>query len=190
MPDLEREDVDTVLVTSWTADDPEAAAQKALAGGKPDGMVAAAAYAGFDGKSVLVYEQWRGDPSERRDGAVEYRMYRGVTRPDPPAVGCVVFVSAGFDGIVDPRTWVDAVFDALETDENPAPGGISAHFHVSVDGTRALNYAEWTSEAAHVAALENSGQGTVGLGEKWRRVKEFPGTTGGGFTRFRLVREI
>jgi hypothetical protein len=102
----------------------------------------------------------------------------------------VVFVTAGFDGIVDPRTWVDAVFDALETDENPAPGGISAHFHVSVDGTRALNYAEWTSEAAHVAALENSGQGTVGLGEKWRRVKEFPGTTGGGFTRFRLVREI
>jgi hypothetical protein len=190
VPDLEREDVDAVLVTRWTADDPEAAVEKALAGGKPTGLVAAAGYAELGGASALVYEQWRGEPAERREGAVEYRMYRGRGWPDAPAVGCVVIVTAEFDGVVDPRTWVDAVFDALDTSENPGPGGISAHFHISVDGTRALNYAEWTSEAAHVAALENSGQGTVGSGEKWRRVKEFPGMTGGGFTRFRLVREI
>jgi hypothetical protein len=189
MPDLGRTDVESVLVTRWTADDPEAAVERALAGGKPAGMVAAAGFAGLDGESALVYEQWSAKPAEPREGAVEYRLHRGLTRPDPAEVGCVVIVTAEFDG-VDPRTWVDAVFDALESDENPASGGISAHFHVSADGARALNYAEWTSEAAHVAALENSGQGTVGLGEKWRRVKEFPGLTGGGFTRFRLVREI
>lgn len=190
MLDPERADVDSVLVTRWTADDPDAAVVEALAGAKPEGLVAAAGYAGFDGTSVLLYEQWRGTPTERREGAVEYRWYRGATRPDPPEVGCVVIVTAEFDGVVDPRTWVDAVLDALAADDSPAPGGISAHFHVSADGTRALNLAGWTSEAAHVAALEASGQGTVGLGEKWRAVKEFPGTTGGGFTRFRLVREV
>jgi len=189
MPDLERADIESIVVTRWTADDPVAAVGKAFAGGKPDGMVAAAGFAGLDGESVLIYEQWSGKPAERREGAVEYRLYRGLTWPDPAAVGCVVIVTAEFDGI-EPRTWVDTVFDALESDEKPAEGGISAHFHVSVDGTRALNYAEWTSEAAHVAALENSGQGTVGLGEKWRRVKEFPGLIAGGFTRFRLVREV
>lgn len=189
MPDLERTDVESVLVTRWTADDPDAAVEVALAGGKADGVVAVAGFAGLDGKSVLLYEQWSGKPAEPREDAVEYRLYRGRTKPEPVAVGCVVIVTAEFDS-VDPRVWVDVVFDALETDEMPAEGGISAHFHVSVDGTRALNYAEWTSEAAHVAALENSGQGTVGIGEKWRRVREFPGLTAGGFTRFRLVREI
>ncbi|MEO6085782.1 MAG: hypothetical protein ABIQ18_21975 [Umezawaea sp.] len=189
MPNPERTDFESVLVTRWTADDPDAAVEEALAGGKADGVVAVAGFAGLDGKSVLLYEQRSGKPAEPREGAVEYRLYRSRTRPNPAAVGCVVIVTAEFDG-VDPRLWVDAVLDAIETDEMPAEGGISAHFHVSVDGTQALNYAEWTSEAAHVAALENSGQGTVGLGEKWRRVKEFPGIAAGGFTRFRLVREI
>ncbi|MCS7475980.1 antibiotic biosynthesis monooxygenase [Umezawaea endophytica] len=190
MPDLERADVDVVLVTSWTTDDPEAAVEKALAGEKPEGLLAASGYAELGGKTALVYEQWHGEPTERREGAVEYRMYRGLTQPNPPTVGCVVIVTAEFDGIANPQEWVDTVFDALETDKGPAPGGISAHFHLGTDGTRALNYAQWTSEAAHVAALENSGQGTVGLGEKWRRVKEFPGMTSGEFTRFRLVHEI
>src|SRR4051812_39382790 len=105
MPDLERKDVESVVVTRWTADDPAAAVEKALAGPKPDGMVAAAGFAGLDGESVLVYEQWSGKPAERREGAVEYQLYRGLTRPDPAEVGCVVIVTAEFDG-VDPRTWV------------------------------------------------------------------------------------
>jgi len=190
MPDLERGGVESILVTRWTADNPEAAVTEALAGPKPEGLVSASGYAGFDGTSALVYQQWEGDPGERRAGAVEYRMYRGATRPDPPEVGCVVIVEVEFADGVDPRTWIDLVFDALESDENPAEGGISGHFHVSADGRRALNYAEWTSEAAHIAALANSGQGTVGSGEKWLRVKEYPGVLRNSFTRFRPVQEI
>jgi hypothetical protein len=38
--------------------------------------------------------------------------------------------------------------------------------------------------------LANSGQGTVGSGEKWLRVKEYPGVVDNSFTRFRLVREV
>jgi hypothetical protein len=190
MPDLEHSGVDSVLVTRWTSDDPETAVVEALVGTKPEGLVSASGYAGFDGTSALVFEQWRGSPVERRGGAVEYRRYRGAVRPDAPAVGCVVVVEVEFADGVDPEVWIDLVFDALESDENPAEGGISAHFHVSTDGRRALNYAEWTSEAAHVAALANSGQGTVGSGEKWLRVKEYPGVVDNSFTRFRLVREV
>ena len=190
MPDLEHTGVESILVTRWTADDPEAAVEEALAGVRPEGLVSASGYAGLDGTSALVYEQWQGSPAHRRDGAVEYRRYRGATRPDAPEVGCVVVVEVEFVEGVDPRTWIDLVFEALESDENPAAGGISGHFHVSVDGRRALNYAEWTSEAAHVAALANSGQGTVGSGEKWLRVKDFPGVVANSFTRFRPLREI
>jgi hypothetical protein len=188
MPDLERPDAKSVVVKHSTTTDPEAAVKNTLAAGKPPGMLTATGLAGLDGKSALIYEQWSEKPGNQQEDAVEYHLYRSLTRPDKITPGCVVIVTAEFDGI-DPKTWVDAVFDALETDEKPAEGGLSAHFHISTDGKRALNYAEWTSEAAHVAALENSGQGTVGLGEKWRKVKEFPGLTGGGFTRFRLLDE-
>ncbi|MET1075550.1 MAG: hypothetical protein ABWY11_23080 [Umezawaea sp.] len=188
MLDLDRADATTILVTRWTADDAPASVGKVLAdwGPKADGLLSATGFAGTDGTSALLYEQWAGTPTSRREGSVEYSVYRALTRPDAPEVGCVVIVEAEFDG-ADVRTWVDAVLDALATDENPAEGGISAHFHTSADGRRALNYAEWTSEEAHAAALAKSGQGTVGLGEKWRRVKEFPGVVNGGFTRFAVV---
>ncbi|MEV7908307.1 antibiotic biosynthesis monooxygenase, partial [Streptomyces anulatus] len=115
-------------------------------------------------------------------------LYRSGTRDDAPEPGCVVIVSVEFAGPDRQRQeqWVDTVFDALTAETEPHPGGVSAHFHLSVDGTRVLNYAEWTDEASHRAALESSGQGTVGSAPEWRRVVDFPGVRDSGFKRYRF----
>ena len=72
------------------------------------------------------------------------------------------------------RDWIDAVLLALEADE-PHPGGLGAHFHTSIDGTRVLNYAEWKSEQAHVEALAAPGEGVGQATDAWHRVQHFPG---------------
>ncbi len=43
------------------------------------------------------------------------------------------------------RDWTDAVFEALGNDIRTSEGGIAGHVHVSTDGTRVLNDAEWES---------------------------------------------
>lgn len=52
--------------------------------------------------------------------------------------------------------------DARDADIDAAVPGIerlAAHFHVSTDGTRVLNYAEWKSAEHHIAALTAPGEG-------------------------------
>jgi hypothetical protein len=141
-----------------------------------------------DGETVLNYAQWTGDdayyrfaqtelrsraeqidqaiPGIERSGPVNYRLYRSGARPDAPVPGCVVIVSIEFDGLDEQRLRrrVDTVFEALDAETEPHPGGISGHFHIRVDGTRVLNYAEWTSKKAHRLAIERSGQESIGSG--------------------------
>ncbi|MBB4917733.1 antibiotic biosynthesis monooxygenase [Streptosporangium saharense] len=158
----------------------------------PEDLVSVNAYVSTDGEDVLVYEQWAIDPPAAHStmGAepVAYRLYRSGARQDAPVPGCVVIVSVEFVGPDRRRQerWIDTVFDALAAETDPHPGGISGHFHVSLDGTRVLNYAEWTDEASHREALANSGQGTVGSAPEWRRVLEFPGVRESGVRRYRL----
>jgi deazaflavin-dependent oxidoreductase (nitroreductase family) len=139
-----------------------------------------------DGETVLVYAHDAVD----LPGATEYRLYRSAVRENPPPTGCVVVVSVEFDGPDEQRQreWVDTVFEALESETDPPAGGISARFHLSTDGTRVLNFAEWTDEQAHRDALARSGQGTVGVSPGWRRVLEFPGVKASGFRRYLPVR--
>lgn len=42
----------------------------------------------------------------------------------------------------------------LGHDEPPAPEILSASFHRSIDGTRAINYAEWIHQAGHQAMID------------------------------------
>jgi hypothetical protein len=170
--------------------------------------------ASLDGQSALAYAQWRDDsafdaygrthrpilaahlqaavPDLATTPPVFYRRYRSATRPDAPVPGCIVAVSVEFDGPDEARqrAWVDAVFDALASDPEPPAGGLGGHFHLSTDGTRVLNYAEWIDEAAHRAAVERSGIGAVGSGAKWRAVQTFPGLKGSRVTRYRLDRRL
>ncbi|MCI0385945.1 antibiotic biosynthesis monooxygenase [Streptomyces sp. CNQ085] len=110
-------------------------------------------------------------------------------RPEP---GCVVVVEVEFEGPDEARqrAWVDAVAAAIEDDGAGGglpPGGISAHFHLSTDGTHVINYAEWESERAHIAALEAPGEGIGESSPLWDRVRDFPGLVSSDVARYRLL---
>ncbi len=167
--------------------------------------------ASTDGRRALAYVQWRDDsefeaygrthrpvvatllkdavPSLEASPPVFYRRYRSGSRPDAPEPGCIVVVSVEFDGPDEGRLqrWIDTVFEAIAAEASPPAGGIGAHFHISLDSTRALNYAEWVDEASHIAALARSGIGSVGSGPKWRDVQTFPGLKGSRVTRYRVA---
>jgi Antibiotic biosynthesis monooxygenase len=192
-PDITRPDAAQVLVRSWTLRDD--AEQRALAEALADrgapsseGPIARTLLLGTDEPHVLTYTQWARQariPAAEHRTSIAYELYRSSGRPNPPRPGCIVIVSVRFEG-PDPerqRRWIDTVFDALGSETELHPGGISGHFHVSIDGTRVLNYAEWTSAAAHREALGPGG--TVGRSTAWQRVHSFPGVVESSVARYR-----
>ncbi|MBZ6288534.1 antibiotic biosynthesis monooxygenase [Streptomyces olivaceus] len=167
-------------------------------------------YTGHDGSTLLHHSQWVSEqayeafvkthrqervdeidtavPGIERLGLGRYRRYRSGTREDGAAVtpGCVVIVDVEFEG-PDPdrqRAWVDAVFEALESEPAPHPGGIGAHFHLGTDGTRVLNYAEWESAQAHLDALAAPGDGVGSATVQWERVRNWPGLKSSTVSRY------
>jgi heme-degrading monooxygenase HmoA len=180
----------------------------------PEGALSVTLYASTDGTTVLIYGQWtseeayakffasnrqimrdyvdRAVPGIERRPPVSYRIYRSGVREKVVVPGCVVIVSVEFDGPDEQRQqrWVDTVFEALEAEPVLPSGGISGHFHISTDGTRVLNYAEWTDEEAHRNALLRSGQNAIGSGPKWNEVRNFPGVVSNGFKRYRLLNQL
>lgn len=174
-----------------------------------DGLLGYHVYTGHDGSTLLHHSQWRGEqayesfvrthrqervdqidtavPGIERLGLGRYRRYRSARRDgDPRVPGCVVIVDIEFEG-ADPerqRAWVDAVLAALEAEPEPHSGGISAHFHLSTDGTRVLNYAEWESARAHAEALAAPGDGVGSATELWHRVQNWPGLKGSTVSRY------
>ncbi|MEU3664562.1 antibiotic biosynthesis monooxygenase [Streptomyces sp. NPDC032940] len=164
-----------------------------------EGLLGYHVYTGHDGSTLLHHSQWASEhayeafvkthrqervdeidtvvPGIERLGLGRYRRYRSGTRAQAPVPGCVVIVDVEFEG-PDPdrqRAWADAVFDALASEPAPAPGGISAHFHLSTDGTRVLNYAEWENAQAHIDALAAPGDGVGSATAAWERVRNWPG---------------
>ncbi|WP_116205215.1 antibiotic biosynthesis monooxygenase [Amycolatopsis circi] len=197
-PDLARPDVGAVLVAETNTGAADLLVELENEPW-PAGLISASALASTEGEASLVYTQWAEGTADsgfvrRVSGGdpVAYRLYRSGIQEDSAVPGCIVVVSVEFDGAdaQRQRRWVDTVFGALASEEKPAPGGISGHFHVSTDGTRVLNYAEWADEQSHRDALARSGQGTVGVSDEWLKVQEFPGVRGGGFRRYRMVRSL
>ncbi|CAL9384436.1 antibiotic biosynthesis monooxygenase [Streptomyces sp. enrichment culture] len=167
-----------------------------------EGLLSYTVHIGEDGDTLLHYSQWRSEedyqelvrteraarnaeidaavPGIERVALHSYELYRstGLGADGPGRVpGCVVTVEVEFDG-PDParqRGWVDAVFEALGSDPEPHPGGISGHFHLGLDGARVLNYAEWESADAHREALAAPGDGIGAPTPQWRRVRAYPG---------------
>ncbi|AXK35459.1 antibiotic biosynthesis monooxygenase [Streptomyces armeniacus] len=170
-------------------------------------------YTANDGHTLLHYSQWTSEealrvfqqhhrderladifeavPDAERLGLRVYDRYRsavvapGGAAGDVRVPGCIVTVEIEFEGpdAGRQRAWVDAVFDALDDEPDPHPGGFSAHFHVSTDGAHVLNYAEWESEQAHIDALAAPGDGVGSPTAAWRRVQQYPGLKSSTVTR-------
>jgi hypothetical protein len=177
----------------------------------PEGLLSISVFLGTDGVTIFHYVQWTrweafddyiasGDPGPapyivqmapelKMSNLAQYTLYRSAPNESSGLPGCIVAVEVEFDGpdFQRQRAWVDAVFEALAADaggEAGLPdGGLGAHFHASLDGTRVLNYAEWMDEASHIAALERGGD-SIGRGELWRRVQEYPGLKRSTVRRF------
>ncbi|MFI2782088.1 antibiotic biosynthesis monooxygenase [Streptomyces sp. ALB3] len=173
------------------------------------GLLSHTVHTGEDGRTLLLYSQWSGEEAYEqfarsgrhpRDAEVDAAV-PGIGRTEPHTFeryrsgalgggtrepGCVVIVDVEFAG-PDParqRDWVDAVFEALESEPEPVPGGLTAHFHLGTAGDRVLNYAEWETAQAHVDALASGGEGVGSPAPQWERVQSYPGMTGGGVHRY------
>ncbi|MFF9847242.1 antibiotic biosynthesis monooxygenase [Streptomyces litmocidini] len=174
------------------------------------GLLSYSVLVGTDGDTLLHYSQWteqqayddfvrtyRDDRNAEIDAAVpgiervELRRYGPIHRSTARRAtaagelpGVVVIVEADFDGAGagQREEWVDSVFTALDEDAatRPASGGIGARFHLSVDGGRVLNYAEWESEQAHEEWQADDAR----LSEAWKRVHHHPGLVGGRVRRY------
>ncbi|MFE6779428.1 antibiotic biosynthesis monooxygenase [Streptomyces sp. NPDC057702] len=110
-------------------------------------------------------------PGIERPGLTRYRLYDsyrapadvpapGAGTPTGPAARAVVeaVVTGEFetDGPTEQRRLADLVIAGLR--ESPVPDLVAAHFHLSLDGLRVLNYAEW---ASHDGWRSFAGSGTA-----------------------------
>ncbi|PXY36094.1 SDR family oxidoreductase [Prauserella flavalba] len=147
----------------------------------PDGLLSYSLLLGTDGRTILHYSQWTGEdaaarfresdpparvrgiddavPGIERSGVTSYRGYRSVV-PDPGMrAGCVVLVSFATDSGRTARYFVDTLLDEYHPARRPqagsVPGMASNHFHVAVDGTSVVNYAEFRDEAAHQSVVDS-----------------------------------
>jgi heme-degrading monooxygenase HmoA len=176
-PDVTRLDAGTVLVNRWYVGTPErqhAGADALVAEWErtpwPDGFIAASCLLSTDGDTIVTYSQWTSDEAHRSFAQskatpapttaggsilepaepVRFRLRRSVVAPGgPQAVGCIVIPTFDVDGPERQRHIIDVVAGPPDSEPEAVPGLIAAHLHASTDGTRVINYAEWTDEDAH-----------------------------------------
>lgn len=202
--DITCPDAGIFLVSQWSVGAPErqrAEAEAAIAPWEsepwPQALVSFNCFVSTDGASLLTYAQWTSDEAYRefqrtyrivpieRPAPVMYRLYRSYVSDGSPRVpGCIVVVTIEADGPERAQQWVDFMFDDVGAKAGPPPGLISANFHINIDGTRVLNYAEWTDEEAH-RAVESPPPAVVA-----RITEGVPGVKPIGFKRYRPYRSL
>jgi hypothetical protein len=217
-PDPARSDAGLILSSEWAVGSPDrlvTTADAVIAAWAdfpwPDGLLAYSLFLDADGDLIRHYSQWTGEaavadfhrtgrqprvdlidaavPGIVRNDYTEYRPYRSGRAPERAVPGAIVAVRVDTDDDVLARTWVDAVFEALDQDGDLPAGGLGAYFHVSTDGRRVLNYAEWESADAHRRALAATGRG-ISQGPLWDKVQTMPGVRHQSVTRYHLHRTL
>ncbi|MFE9824084.1 hypothetical protein ACFYSH_18420 [Streptomyces sp. NPDC005791] len=140
----------------------------------PSGFRSMNCFESVDGENIMTVVQWDGEDSwdrffrshepfmipgvETADDARRlrpelYHRYRGkVAREEGEAV-CVVAPTFDVDGPERQRRAVDTLLDGPL--KGRFPGLRAMHFLLSGDGSRVLNYAEWTSQRAHEKFLRD-----------------------------------
>jgi C-6 monooxygenase len=84
------------------------------------------------------------------------------------------------------RQLIDMLVRDVEEWVRFCPGFISANYHASGDGTRVLNYAQWTDEAAYRASFRDNPRSGV-LREA---IRAMPGVEGPEMVGYTLVRSV
>jgi hypothetical protein len=167
---------------------------------------------GTDGTTLLHYQQWRDRNAARefiatgqhvwhravdavvqgteREPMREYEIYRATRfTSEHLETGCVVIVDRVFirPDREQAERWIDSMF-ALPEPDDPMPGAIAAHFHLSLDGARVFNFAQWTTEQAHhqisFSTVEELNT-ALANNPDWRAVEAAPTL---GRTKFRRYR--
>jgi quinol monooxygenase YgiN len=165
-----------------------------------DGLLGYHVYAGHDGSTLLHHSQWASEqayeafvkthrqeradeidtavPGIERLGLDRYRRHGSRERAagDARTPGLILLVRIDFkpDAADQRAAWVDEVLLALADDPVGHRGLISAHFHLSTDGTHVLNYAEWESTRAYDEVLAAPGKGIGAPTPQWDRVRTHP----------------
>lgn len=127
---------------------------------RPEGFRSISVYASTDGEQLLSYAQWSDISSFRRfastaagerDGEfaepVPYVLYRSRVFEDADPPRLLVAPTFDVDGPERQRKVADTLVDGAL--RRPFPGLAGSHFHLSLDGTRVLNWAQWADEGAH-----------------------------------------
>lgn len=183
LPEIGRTPGGLALLGTWRVGSPEAQREAVVAGreawarvGWPHGLLSHTVFVGSDGSTLVQYSQWTngeyarsfaGDlkrdwstavdaavPGLERMGVVPLRVHgqaAGSVSGGRP--GCVVLVDIETESEAHAVRWVDAML-ALGPIDTPRTGLRAATFHISVDGRRVINFAEWTDEASHVRAVD------------------------------------
>jgi hypothetical protein len=210
-PDVARTDARTVVITIRHVGDPEHQGKSASAAGAerqkeawPAGLLSWSLFASTDGQSLMAYEQWADDgaldsalagpvpyvpgiPGTEPSVPVRYRVERSYPGgADGETAGCLVTPVFDTDGPERQRHFIDELFamtrDDTTRDVGQMPGALSAYFHVSVDGTRVFNYAEWTDEESHLGAVNAPDT----AGSRQRITGGIPGARPSGYHRWHL----
>lgn len=126
-------------------------------------------------------------------GARTFRWHGGYRNPAraPQDAGLAVLVWIQFEAADAERLrhWTNLVLTALRTEPRPADGLVTAHFHLSDDGTTVANLATWTSENDYDHALTSGPPGIAQTDTPdWRAVLEFTGVARNTVTRFTTIR--
>lgn len=128
-----------------------------------------------DGENVMTVAQWAGEESfdaffrgrqffslpgvetaadAGRLRPEQYRLYRSRVGEEKGEAVCVVVPTFDVEGPERQRRAVDVLLDGPLRE--PFPGLKAMHFHLSTDGSRVLNYAEWTDQEAHEEFLRSA----------------------------------
>ncbi|GAA1224352.1 hypothetical protein GCM10009676_02330 [Prauserella halophila] len=177
----------------------------------PTGLLAHSVLLGTDGHTLVHYAQWTDEDAldefrrtgrtahheavaarvpgiERRDEGA-YRLYREAVPERPLEPGAVVLVSFRTDSAATGEQFVDELIrrHPVTTGEPVADGMAGNHFHLALDGSRTLNWAEFATVEAHervVAERLNADDEVPQL------VERTPGLEPLGFQRFVPYRTV
>jgi heme-degrading monooxygenase HmoA len=187
-PDVRRLDARIALVSPLYVGTPERQGIEALRAAAafrenslPGGFVSFSAFGSTDGETLLTYAQWTSDSAYRRYQE-NLEPSADANRADP--IRFVLYRSSvlDVDGPDRQRTSIDALVDGPLSKQ--IPGFIASHFHASLDGSRVLNWAEWTNEAAHEQFMQTAAPG------EFLEAITMPGVRGIGGKRYTLLEAV